>query len=480
MMREMWIISTGCEGLSLNDFVQIDAQIDEWVEGHREEIIAKTQEILRIPSVLGDAQPGAPFGREPLRALEFVRDLCHGYGLTTKIIDGYAMHAEAGQGELLIGVLSHVDVVPAGEDWTYDPFGATIADGKIFGRGAIDDKGPAIASLYAIFAVKQLGLPLTSRIRAILGADEETGFRCVDYYFAHEEMPTIGFTPDGSFPAIYAEKGIASFTLESALPVKDIDVTIAEFSAGARGNMVPDRATVRLRGAGVDWVAVAALMAGERIVVEPQDDGVVVRAFGVSAHASYPHEGINAVALVIRALLRSGVMGGLSAWLEMLLSFASDNTGAPLGLAAVDKVTGPLTSNLGVVVLQEGKLRATFSVRYPVDWKGEAVRQTIIEKASLVGYELVQFSDSPPLYVPQDDPLVATLLNVYRDVTGDQSPPKTMGGGTYARSLKKGIAFGPNFPGFPDVAHKADEFWYIDELILATRIYARALARLAA
>lgn len=462
----------------MNDFTQVDAQIDSWIDARRQDIIASTRQLIRIPSVLGESEPGAPFGRESRRALEFVRDICDDHGLQTKIIDGYAMHAEMGDGERLIGVLSHVDVVPAGEDWTFDPFGASIVDGKIYGRGAIDDKGPSMAALYALFALKHLGVQTASRIRMICGADEETGFRCVDYYFAHEQMPDIGFTPDGSFPAIYAEKGIASPVIETDMPAVVNGIRVEDFTAGVRSNMVPDRASVRLTG--VDWRQASERLAGDRIKVEPVDGGVVVRAFGVSAHASCPAEGINAVAVLANALIKSGVLGPLDDWLAALASYATDNTGAVLGIAEVDEVTGPLTCNLGVVSTQNGKLRATFSVRYPVKWNGEEVRRRVENAAPANGYRLVGFADSAPLYVPKDHPLVSTLVGVYRQMTGDNSEPKTMGGGTYARSLKTGIAFGPNFPGFPDVAHKADEFWYVDELILATRIYARALARLAA
>ncbi|MDR3710144.1 MAG: dipeptidase PepV [Capsulimonadaceae bacterium] len=461
----------------MTDFSTIDKQLDEWINARRDEIIVSAQDLIRIPSVLGPAAPGAPFGIEPLRALEYVRDLCDGHGLTTKIVDGYAMHAQLGDSGRLIGVLSHVDVVPAGEDWTYPPFGAVLADGKLYGRGALDDKGPGIASLYAMFAVQAAGVKLKSRIRAILGADEETGFRCVDYYFKHEEMPEIGFTPDGSFPAIYAEKGIATPVLRSRIPSTSDAIKLIEFSAGARSNMVPDRAVAKLTGNPALFSSVkTAAEAPVRAAVE--GEALVVRAYGVSAHASYPHEGINAVGLLTEWLIGSGLVPGLQDWLTTLRSFAVDNTGAPLGIAGRDEIVGPLTSNLGVVATDGEELTATFSVRYPVTWKSEQIKASIARTVT-GGFELVGLTDSPPLYVPKDDPLVKTLMEVYRAETGDDGPPKTMGGGTYARSLRKGVAFGPNFPGFPDVAHKADEFWYIDELITSTRIYAKALIRLA-
>ena len=466
--------------MQLADVRRIDNEIDEWIENRRDEIVAKMQELIRIPSVLGEPAPGAPFGRESLRALEFVRDLCNDYGLPTKIVDGYAMHAEVGQGDRLIGVLSHVDVVPAGEDWTYDPFGAQLDDGKIYGRGAIDDKGPAIASLYALFVLKQLGVSLSSRIRAIIGADEETGFRCVKYYFTQEEMPDIGFTPDGSFPAIYAEKGIATPIIQSRIPDVSGPIKLVEMRAGVRSNMVPDRAFARLQGTDSALRDASDRIKGDGITVELDKESVVVRAVGVSAHASTPNEGVNAVGLLTRALIDSNILSSLNKWLDVLYYYATDTTGRPLGIAAVDEITGSLTSSLGIVATQDGKLSATFSVRYPVTWKGDAIQEKIGTQVAGQGFELIEFNDSPPLYVPEDDPLITTLVGVYRELTGDDTPIKTMGGGTYARALKKGVAFGASFPGFPDIAHKADEFWYVDDLILSTRIYARSLARLAA
>jgi succinyl-diaminopimelate desuccinylase len=457
----------------------IDRQLDEWITEHEAEIVEQAQALIRIPSVLGEPEDGAPYGVETRRALDFVVDLTQRYGLTTKMLDGHAMHAEFGEGDYLIGVLSHVDVVPAGQDWTYPPFGGDVAHGKLFGRGAIDDKGPAIASLYAMFAVKQTGVQINSRVRAIIGADEETGFRCVAHYFEREEMPDVGFTPDGSFPVIYAEKGIAGPRLQSAIPETADQIKLRELSGGERSNMVPDRAYATLTGAGVPWDTVASKIVRENITTSMDGDELHITAVGLSAHASYPHKGVNAVAMLVGALIDANVVPGLNQWLETVHALASDTTGAILGIAGNDEVCGDLTCNLGVAQTIDNELQVTFSIRYPVTWKGSDVKAKVLEAAIGLGYSLTRWEDSPPLYVPADDVLVETLMNVYRAETGDIQPPKTMGGGTYARALAKGVAFGPDFPGSPEIAHKADEFWRVDELILATRIYAKAIARLA-
>ena len=189
----------------MDNFNQLDEQLSAWLDAHRAEIVETTQALLQIPSVEGEAAPGAPFGMETVRALDYALEVAAKFGLTTKNVDGYAAHAEWTAPGVpaeapIVGVLAHVDVVPPGSGWSHPPFGAEIADGKIYARGALDDKGPAMAGLWAILALKECGVPLSRRIRLILGANEESGFGCVKHYFSKEEMPVAGFTPDAMFP----------------------------------------------------------------------------------------------------------------------------------------------------------------------------------------------------------------------------------------------------------------------------------------
>ncbi len=467
----------------MTDFQQIDQQLDTWIAAHSDEIVAAVQSLIHIPSTKGAPAPDAPFGAETRRALDNVLAISERYGFANKMLDGYAAHAEFGQGDEIIGVLSHVDVVPAGSDWKHDPWGGEIEDGKIYGRGAIDDKGPTIAGLYALIAVKEVGAPVNKRLRHILGADEESGFGCMHYYFdtAKEEMPTLGFTPDGKFPAIYAEKGIASPKLSAPLPTLGGSIRMTSIVAGERSNMVPDRAEAHLAGPGDALNAMAQKLQGAKsITTATTDSGLSVRAVGIGAHASMPHEGVNAVALLTDALLGLVELAGARPFLTALNHWAADNSGEYLGIAGSDAVTGPLTSNLGVVTTDGDQITASFSIRQPVTWTEHDVRDAIEAKAKEAGFELSDWGFQAPLHVPLESPLISTLLEVYRAETGDMSEPATMGGGTYARVLKHGVAFGPNFPGFPDNAHQADEYWTVEDLLKATRIYAKSLARLAA
>ena len=465
----------------MSNFDEINQRLDRWIDGQKAAIIKSVQELIHIPSVRGDAAPGAPFGVETLNALNYYVSLAESHGIPTESFDGYAVHAQWGEGEKLIGVLSHVDVVPEGNDWKHQPFGGEIEDGKIFGRGAVDDKGPTIAAFYAILALKETGVPLKKRIRAIIGADEESGFGCMAHYFQHAEMPEFGFTPDGAFPAIYAEKGIASPVLTVAVPDDTAPLRLVSISAGTRSNMVPDRAEAVLNFDPLPIVPLQqALESIEGIETEVDIDRLTVKAKGVGAHASTPDEGRNAAHVLASALLKLSPLSGPSRRIvEAINDWASDTTGGALGIAGTDDITTPLTSNLGVIRTENDTIAVTFSVRYPVTWKGSDISAKIEPAANGYGYQLESFSDSKPLFVPTDDPYLATILHVYRAETGDLGEPKTMGGGTYARVLAKGVAFGADFPGFPSIAHQADEFWYIDDLIKATKIYAKALARLA-
>ena len=204
-----------------------------------------------------------------------------------------------------------------------------------------------------------------------------------------------------------------------------------------------------------------------------------VTARGVSAHGSTPEEGLNAVVLLCEALLLLDHTEDQVEMIQHIRDWGHDTTGGTLGIAGADDVAGALTSNLGVAELGADRLTLTFNIRYPVTWDVDTLRAKLAPILEPTRFELQEVTDQRPLYVPQDDPLVNTLLNVYRSETGDDSPPKTIGGGTYARAMTHGVAFGPDFPGTPGVAHQADENWPIDQLLLATKIYAKAIARLA-
>lgn len=460
-------------------------KLHAWIEEHQEEMIEALQGVLRIPSLEAKGTEGAPFGTPVREALDYTLNLCEQRGFTIKDDAGYAGHAEFGSGDEMVAALGHLDVVPEGDGWTFPPYGATRHEGYLYSRGAADDKGPTYAALYGAIALKECGLPIKRRVRVIFGCNEESGFGCVTHYWevSKEERPVYAFTPDASFPLIYAEKGIANLVLERDLPGSDQPIRIVKMQGGRRPNIVPDYAEAVLEG---DPTGLATALAtlqkfwDRNVSAELSGSKLVVQAIGKSAHGARPSGGDNAVARLARALLTLG-RAELKPILQWVNSSA-DTVGIGLGIAHEDSVAGPLTNNLGILeTTPAGKIRLTYNIRYPVTWSLRELLEANRPVLEREGWKLEESHDQPPLYVPLDQEPVATLLRVYQEETGDtESKPGTMGGGTYARATPHAVAFGAGFPGSSDgPAHEPDERIAISTLVRAAKIYAHALYELA-
>ncbi|MBB5324441.1 succinyl-diaminopimelate desuccinylase [Anoxybacillus tepidamans] len=465
-----------------------------WMEEvlkRKENLIHDTQQFLQIPSVLDEesATEKAPFGKAIDEALQFLLKRGQEEGFVAKNVDGFAGHLEMGQGEELVGILCHVDVVPPGDGWTSDPFAADIREGKIYARGALDDKGPTMAVFYAMKIVKELGLPLNKRVRMIIGTDEESEWRCVDHYFQHEEMPTMGFAPDADFPIIYAEKGIVDIDLKQVSDAANEkgDIHLQSFNAGRRYNMVPDFAAAVLK-AGKDRLLdvnrrflqflTSNDLKGKALMHE---DNMTLQLEGLSAHAMEPDHGKNAGLLLASFLASMPLHSQAQSFVQFLdRYFSGDSRGKKLGVAHSDNITGDVTINVGIVsYCEEEGGKIGINLRYPVTNDIAKTKQIIEQVAAQHGFTLDHFSDSKPHHVDRDHILIQTLQRVYEEQTGERAELLSIGGGTYARSLQAGVAFGPLFPGRPDVAHQKDEYIIIDDLLKATAIYAQAIYELA-
>lgn len=461
------------------------------VEKREADLLKDTQELLKINSVLDDenATPDAPLGTGVKEALEFLLELGEKDGFTAKNVGNLAGHLEFGQGDEIVGILCHVDVVPEGDGWTSDPFGAEIRDGKIFARGAIDDKGPTMAAYYAMKIVKELGLPLNKRVRMIIGTDEESNWRCVDHYFKHEEMPAMGFAPDADFPIIYAEKGIADYDLvykPAGNEDAEHDAEVVEFSAGRRYNMVPDfaRASLVVKQGQTDLVQRFEDYKKQNELegkAHVQSGNFILELEGVSAHGMEPNNGKNA-GLHLASFLSQLTLDSNSGKFFQFVSkyLGKDSRGKELGIAYSDDITGDLTINVGKLSYSaENGGRAGLNMRYPVTTKLENTKEILNSLLEEEGLSIENFSNSNPHHVDENDFLIQTLKKVYEEQTGEKAELISIGGGTYARSLKSGVAFGPLFPGRPDIAHQKDEYMIIEDLLKATAIYAQAIYELA-
>lgn len=455
----------------------------------KDDLIQDTQSFLQIESVLDEegGKEGKPFGEKVDDALQYMLKKGEDEGFTVKNVDGYAGHIEYGEGEDIVGVLCHVDVVPAGDGWTTPPFSADIRENKIFARGAIDDKGPTMAAFYALKILKDTGLQLSKKIRMIIGTDEESDWRCVDHYFKHEAMPQIGFAPDADFPIIHAEKGIIDATLSFTYQqtANHQRYTLKQFTSGMRLNMVPDEAAATVTAAQAHdaeliKTAFEAYLADHQLFGEVKSaaDGLHFTLKGVSVHAMEPAHGTNAGIHMANFLCGHELdEQGLSFTSQINALFDQDTRGQKLGIACKDEISGDLTLNVGTIrYKQNEEAKLGLNVRYPVTADGKDVKKGI---ESIKGAALLKFEDSPPHHVSKDHPLVKTLQRVYEEQTGDPANLIAIGGGTYARSLEAGVAFGPLFPGRPDCAHQKDEYIEIDDLLRATALYAQAMYELA-
>ena len=464
------------------------------VEKRKDELLQTAMRFLAIPSVKDEAHasPGAPFGPEIQRAMQFVLDECRKMGLKIRELDGYAAHAEMGTGEELVGVLCHVDVVPPGDGWTTPPFQPAIRNGKLYARGALDDKGPTIAALYAIKIVKELGLPLSRRVRLIIGGDEESGWKCMERYFAEEEMPTFGFAPDAVFPMIAAEKGIFDVHLAyrpQAAEDAPSPLRLLSLQAGLRLNMVPAEATAVITGEPDGLGRIKRrfemdIVRHGRGKLAQTGQRLTITCYGKAAHGMEPEKGINA-GLMLAHFLRNEPFGEADkGFLEALVNaFYGDFHGTSLGIAYSDDITGPLTVNLGRIqythedAAPEGILGMT--IRYPVTTAVDDMREKLRASAARWGMEIAKYTNKQPHHVDTEHFLVKTLRRVYEEHTGLDSTPLSIGGGTYARTLKAGVAFGPLFPGREETAHQVNEYIHVDDLLKATAIYAHAIYELA-
>nr|MDD6335104.1 Sapep family Mn(2+)-dependent dipeptidase [bacterium] len=449
--------------------------IEDFLQQNLLEMTRDVVALCRIPSVEGPAMPDAPFGTEVRRALDRALSISSRLGLRTVCDQGYAGHAEYGPEGDPLAVLVHLDVVPANAaDWTCPPFDPVLRAGTLYARGVVDNKGPAVAALYAVAAVKNTNIQLKRPVRVIFGCDEESGWQDMAHYKAHIGLPREGFSPDASFPVINAEKGIAWISLDfDGLP----DPNLIALWAGERPNMVPDTAYAQFRLPLSEDVLAAARKYG--LSVQQDEAGTKLTATGVGAHGSRPEEGKNAAVKLMAFLHTHHLLSGApAAMAAACVDVLADPTGKAAGIACCDQASGALTLNLGTLRADKSGCTAQLDVRYPVTHTLEEVLTGL--GAALQGCTLTPGHCQNPLYVPADDPLVATLLDIYNTHTGSHEGPISIGGGTYARALEHGVAFGPLPADCPDTAHQADECITQSQLLTMAIIFAKAILQLCA
>lgn len=423
--------------------------------------------IVSYPSVLNEGENGTPFGQSIQNVLEKMLELTRSLGFKTYIDPkGYYGYAEIGQGEELLAVLCHLDVVPAGDlsDWETPPFEATIKDGWIHGRGVQDDKGPSLAALYAVKALMDAGVTFNKRIRFIYGTDEETLWRCMARYNELEETATLGFAPDSSFPLTYAEKGLLQIKLHGS---GSQELTI---EAGEAFNVVPAKASYT--GNLADSLEVEL----KKQAFEYERTADTVTVIGVPKHSKDAAEGVNAI---VRLATGLNPLIQHSAIQFIAEAVREDATGSRLFGEISDEPSGTLSFNVSGLSLDQDKSEIRIDMRIPVLADKDKLVQELSQLAEEYQLRYEEFDYLAPLYVPLDSELVSTLMAVYKEKTNDNSPAVSSGGATFARTMPNCVAFGALFPGALQTEHQANERTVIEDLYKAMDIYAETIYRLA-
>ena len=453
--------------------------LEQHVLKYRDALITSLQENIRIPSVEGPALPDAPYGEGVRNSLHHALETARKLGFRTCNMDNHIGWAEFGEGEEMIGILGHLDVVPEGDGWTYPPYGGEIHDGKLFGRGTIDDKGPSIAALYAMAALRDSGLPLRRRVRVILGCNEETGSGDIRHYLQHGgELPVMGFTPDAEYPVINGEKGIIT-TIYKTDFVQDGDLILTEIHGGTASNVVPHYAYAKFK-CDASFARSISLIGDSKVKLTATEDGFLLEAFGESAHGSTPELGENAIGRLLIAMANLPLCPELLEKVRFLadkIGMECDGTSAGIGLQ--DEPSGKLSLNLGTIEADEKSITLCINYRYPVTCSYDACAPVFNSLMADNGFGILREFHKEQLYIPADSQLVKTLVGIYSRHTGGTEPAKCIGGGTYAKSMPNMVAFGPVFPGDILCEHKADEHITLDNLMRNACIIASAMYELA-
>lgn len=415
---------------------------------NKDEFLKDLKGLMQIKTVSGDAgaiTEAAPLGEDINNAIEYMLKLGKKQGFKTKNCDGYCGYIEMGQGKEIIAILTHLDTVSVGDDWSVDPFDLTIKDNKLMGRGVLDDKGPTMAAFYAMTTLDEMEYPLNHRIRLIIGGDEESGrWECMNRYKKTEEIPLYAFSPDSGFPVIFAEKGIINVSFKKELDKNEIPLVM---EGGKQVNAVPDYARAYI-------------------------SGQCYELKGKAAHALEPEKGVNAILKLAKLLKDQEIKHPM----VELLSIMNKKS---LDIDLADDISGELTLNPAIINVNNGIAELICDIRYPITLDADLIIENIKKATDQLGFKVVMTHHVKPLYVDKESFLVKSLQKVYYSYTGDDSEPIATGGGTYARAFKNAVAFGGLFPGEENMCHQKDEAWSMDSLEKNYEIIIEALKALA-
>lgn len=433
------------------------------LENYKEPLIENLINLVKIPSVLALGE-SKPLGDANYKCATEIVKLMESLGFTTYLDpDGYYAYAEIGEGDIF-GVLGHLDVVPAEEDegWVTPPFEPKIIDGAIYGRGVQDDKGPTLASIYAVKALMEEGYDFKYKMRFIFGFNEENNWECITKYQEKEQAPSIGFTPDSSFPVVYAEKGLLQFVITKKVKSNTL------FTGGNSFNAVPSKATIKATDelkAELDKLGFDYDLDGETLVVK-----------GKSAHAKNPWKGDSAIYKLCTALENIGLNEEAVTFVNKFLNEKHKFEG--FSSEDLSDFSGPVSINLGQIFVTEDEIKLHIDVRHPVTMESDKIGEILSDVCGKVDFKVEEVDRIKAIYLPLDSELISNMISTYQEVTGDlESEPIISGGATYARAFDNCVAFGPNYPNMPSTEHMPNENIRIDMLMQTMEIYYKFLKK---
>jgi len=444
------------------------AKVQEFVQNNKDAIVQDIKDLVAIKSVAGEPAEGMPFGPGPKAALDKGLEIAARLGLKTVNVDNYVGYAELeGESEDYLATVCHLDVVPEGNGWKADPFTVREIDGWLLGRGVCDNKGASVLTMYMLKFFKEQGVKLRYTTRAIFGTDEETGSSDVHYYQTKEKAPLFVFSPDANFPVCCGEKGIVSFNLFSK-KIENSNVT--EFTAGVAGNVIPDLAAVTFKK------SAGAFPAADGLAIEETADGVKVTAHGIGGHAAMPKGTKNAIGMLVAYGLENNLFSEEEKpYFELLAKLHAVTDGSGLGIDADDGYFEPLTCIGGMMAYEDGVYRQHINIRYPTNTDPDKMHAILAPQFEAIGGNVPEAKGSKPMFINPENPIIRAMQDTYNEITGQNTKPYTIGGGTYARSFPLGVAFGiepkgDELPDFVGTAHMAEEGYSIEGFMSALEI----------
>ena len=434
--------------------MEFQEQIHDYIQEHKEEIVDTLKDLIKIPSVRGEAEENAPFGKECARVLEFTQKLYESNGFDTELnTDSGYLLSYYGEGKKSLGIFAHADVVPVGDNWTLTaPFEPIKKDGYIIGRGAIDDKSAVVTSLFCARMIKEMKLLFKSRLVCFTGANEESGMQDIKNYVQKHTAPDFSLVCDTGFPLYRGNKGILHFVATQNSPMHDV----TDFWGGSAFNIILGEAKAKI---------------GEQVFEEK----------GISRHGALPEGSLNAAYVLSKKLSQNyALCDGDRHQMEFIASILEKYYGEIFGIEHTDKDFGRLTVTNGIAKMSDGRISLGFDMRYGASLHIEEAKAKIISFFDNNDWSVAFVLESDPFIISESNPYIVACMNTYKDFT-KKTDAKTIvnAGGTYARYLPCAAEIGTSISGSKRLfdlpqghgsVHQPDECISIDGLLNAIEL----------